>query len=136
MGGQRAAIAHHSRSRKEFQVVASGATRIWSHCRWRRQRHHKSGTNDFHGAAPFEYFRTEALPPPQSDGKTPIKNFRRNQFGGSFRCPLSRTKLFFFAQRRKAPAENLTPQESSSSSRSGQPAAVELRSRLCRGAVT
>src|SRR5262249_51449548 len=54
----------------------------------------KSGTNDLHGSL-FEYFRTEALTADTSDGK-PLKDFRRNQFGGTIGGPIVRDKMFFF----------------------------------------
>src|SRR5215467_13700966 len=52
----------------------------------------KSGTNDLHGSL-FEYFRSEGLTANTSDGK-PLKDFRRNQFGGTVGGPIVRDKMF------------------------------------------
>jgi hypothetical protein len=96
VGGQRAAIDITLEAVKEFQIIASGATAEYG-----RTANGvvnvitKSGTNNFHGSA-FEYFRTESLSSNTSDGK-PLKDFLRNQFGGSIGGPLIKDKLFFFA---------------------------------------
>src|SRR5712691_7591004 len=96
MGGQRAAIDITLEAVKEFQVVASGANPEFGRTAGGVVNViTKSGTNAFHGSA-FEYFRTEALTAATSDG-TPLDNFRRNQFGGSFGGPIIKNKLFFFA---------------------------------------
>ena len=96
MGGQRAAIDITLEAVKEFQITASGANAEFGRSAGGVINVvTKSGSNDWHGAA-FEYFRTEALTAATSDGK-PLKDFRRNQFGGSFGGPMIKDKLFFFA---------------------------------------
>src|SRR5215469_7891622 len=96
MGGQRAAIDITLEAVKEFQITASGANAEFGRSAGGVINVvTKSGTNDWHGAA-FEYFRTEGLTAATSDGK-PLKDFRRNQFGGSFGGPVVKDKLFFFA---------------------------------------
>jgi hypothetical protein len=96
MGGQRAAIDITLEAVKEFQITASGANAEFGRSAGGVINVvTKSGTNDWHGAA-FEYFRTEGLTAATSDGK-PLKDFLRNQFGGSFGGPLVKDKLFFFA---------------------------------------
>jgi outer membrane receptor for ferrienterochelin and colicin len=95
-GGQRAAIDITLDAVKEFQVVASGANAEFGRTAGGVVNVvTKSGTNEVHGSA-FEYFRTEGLSSNTSDGK-PLKDFRRNQFGGSLGGPITREKLFFFA---------------------------------------
>jgi hypothetical protein len=95
MGGQRAAIDITLEAVKEFQIIASG-----SNAEFGRTAGGvinvitKSGTNELHGSL-FEYFRTESLTAATSDGK-PLKDFRRNQFGGSVDGPLIKDRLFFF----------------------------------------
>jgi hypothetical protein len=96
MGGQRAAVDITLEAVKEFQIVASGANAEFGRTAGGVVNViTKSGTNDLHGSV-FEYFRTEGLTANTSDGK-PLKDFRRNQFGGSFGGPLVKDKLFFFA---------------------------------------
>jgi Carboxypeptidase regulatory-like domain/TonB-dependent Receptor Plug Domain len=95
LGGQRAAIDITLDAVKEFQVVASGANAEFGRTAGGVVNViTKSGTNEFHGSA-FEYFRTEALTAATSDGK-PLKDFRRNQFGGTIGGPIVRDKMFFF----------------------------------------
>ena len=80
---------------KEFQIVASGANAEFGRTAGGVVNViTKSGTNNFHGSA-FEYFRTESLTAAASDG-TPLADFRRNQFGGTFGGPIKKDKLFFF----------------------------------------
>src|SRR5215469_3320201 len=96
LGGQRAAIDITLDAVKEFQVVASGASAEFGRTAGGVVNViTKSGTNQIHGSA-FEYQRLEGLASNTSDGK-PLKDFRRNQFGGSFGGPLIKDKLFFFA---------------------------------------
>ena len=96
MGGQRAAIDITLEAVKEFQITASGANAEFGRSAGGVINVvTKSGTNAIHGSG-FEYFRTEALTAATSDGK-PLKDFRRNQFGGSLGGPLIKEKLFFFA---------------------------------------
>lgn len=54
----------------------------------------KSGTNNFHGSV-FDYFRNEGLDAP--DALAGKQRFRLNQFGGNVSGPISKDKLFFFA---------------------------------------
>ena len=96
MGGQRAAIDITLEAVKEFQITASGANAEFGRSAGGIINViTKSGTNAIHGSG-FEYFRTESLTAATSDGK-PLKDFRRNQFGGSLGGPLIKDKLFFFA---------------------------------------
>ena len=95
-GGQRAAIDITLDAVKEFQVVASGANAEFGRTAGGVVNVvTKSGTKDVHGSA-FGYFRSEGLSSKTSDGK-PLRDFRRNQFGGSIGGPITREKLFFFA---------------------------------------
>ena len=96
VGGQRAAVDITLEAVKEFQIIASGANAEFGRSAGSAINViTKSGTNNFHGSV-FEYFRTEALTADTSDGK-PLKDFLRNQFGGSFGGPIKSDKLFFFA---------------------------------------
>lgn len=95
LGGQRAAIDITLDAVKEFQVIASGANAEFGRTAGGVVNViTKSGTNDVHGSA-FEYFRTEALTADTSDGK-PLKDFNRNQFGGTIGGPVVKDKMFFF----------------------------------------
>src|SRR5882724_5560331 len=95
LGGQRAAIDITLDAVKEFQVIASGANAEYGRTAGGVINViTKSGTNQLHGTA-FEYFRTEALTADTSDGK-PLKDFRRNQFGGTLGGPIVKDKMFFF----------------------------------------
>jgi outer membrane receptor for ferrienterochelin and colicin len=106
MGGQRAAVDITLEAVKEFQIVASGANAEFGRTAGGVINViTKSGTNQFHGSA-FEYFRTEGLAAATSDGQ-PLKDFRRNQFGGSFGGPIAKDKLFFFVAG-EGVRENLT----------------------------
>ncbi|HWY43635.1 MAG TPA: TonB-dependent receptor [Candidatus Sulfotelmatobacter sp.] len=95
LGGQRAAIDITLDAVKEFQVIASGANAEFGRTAGGVINViTKSGTNQIHGSA-FEYFRTEALTADTSDGK-PLKDFNRNQFGGTLGGPIVKDKMFFF----------------------------------------
>ena len=95
LGGQRAAIDITLDAVKEFQVIASGANAEFGRTAGGVINViTKSGTNDVHGSL-FEYFRTEALTADTSDGK-PLKDFSRNQFGGTIGGPVIKDKMFFF----------------------------------------
>ena len=94
-GGQRAAIDITLEAVKEFQVVATGATAEFGRTAGGVINViTKSGTNEFHGNL-FHYQRLEALTANASDGK-PLKDFHREQFGGTAGGPLSKDKAFFF----------------------------------------
>src|SRR2546426_7876905 len=95
LGGQRAAIDITLDAVKEFQVVASGANAEFGRTAGGVVNViTKSGTNQVHGSG-FEYFRTESLAAATSDGK-PLKDFRRNQFGGTIGGPIVQDKMFVF----------------------------------------
>lgn len=95
MGGQRAAIDITLEAVKEFQVVATGANAEFGRTGGGVVNViTKSGTNQPHGNL-FEYQRLEALTSNTSDGK-PLKDFRREQFGGTLGGPIVKDKAFFF----------------------------------------
>jgi hypothetical protein len=95
MGGQRAAIDITLDAVKEFQVVAAGANAEFGRSAGGVVNVvTKSGTNNIHGSA-FEYQRLEALSSNTSDGK-PLKDFKREQFGGTLGGPIVKDKMFFF----------------------------------------
>ncbi len=82
LGGQRAAIDITLEAVKEFQVVATGASAEFGRTAGGVINViTKSGTNDVHGSL-FHFQRLEALAAHTSDGK-PLKDFRREQFGGT-----------------------------------------------------
>ncbi len=95
MGGQRAAIDITLDAVGEFQVVASGASAEFGRTAGGVVNVvTKSGTNQLHGSA-FEFQRLEGLASNTSDGK-PLKNFHREQFGGTIGGPIKKDKMFFF----------------------------------------
>src|SRR5437588_10910482 len=95
LGGQRAAIDIPLDAVKEFQVVATGATAEFGRTAGGIINViPKSGTNNVHGSL-FYFQRLEALAAHTSDGK-PLKDFRREQFGGTVGGPIRRDKAFFF----------------------------------------
>ncbi len=95
LGGQRAAIDITMDAVKEFQVVASGASAEFGRTAGGVVNViTKSGTNQVHGSA-FYFQRLGALASNTSDGK-PLKDFRREQFGGTFGGPIVKDKMFFF----------------------------------------
>ncbi|MBZ5569046.1 MAG: TonB-dependent receptor [Acidobacteriia bacterium] len=95
MGGQRAAIDITMDAVQEFQVVASGATAEFGRTAGGVVNVvTKSGTNNVHGSV-FHFQRLEALSSNTSDGK-PLKNFSREQFGGTIGGPTKKDKMFFF----------------------------------------
>src|SRR5258706_3182536 len=96
LGGQRAAIDITLEAVKEFQVVASGASAEFGRTAGGIINViPKSGTNDVHGSL-FYFQRLKALTAHTSDGK-PLKDFRREQFGGTVGGPIRKDKAFFFA---------------------------------------
>jgi hypothetical protein len=106
MGGQRAAIDITLDAVKEFQVVAAGANAEFGRTAGGVVNVvTKSGTNNIHGSA-FEYQRLEALSSNTSDGK-PLKDFSREQFGGTLGGPIVKDKMFFFGAG-EGIVENLT----------------------------
>ena len=95
MGGQRAAIDITLEAVKEFQVVATGANAEFGRTAGGIINViTKSGTNELHGSL-FHFQRLEALTSDTSDGK-PLKDFHREQFGGTLGGPLRKDKAFFF----------------------------------------
>jgi len=95
LGGQRAAIDITLEAVKEFQVVATGASAEFGRTAGGIINViSKSGTNDMHGSL-FYFQRLEALSAHTSDGK-PLKDFRREQLGGTVGGPIRRDKAFFF----------------------------------------
>jgi len=111
LGGQRAAIDITLDAVKEFQVVASGASAEFGRTAGGVINViTKSGTNELHGSG-FGFFRAEALSSNTSDGK-PLKDFSRQQFGGTLGGPLVKDKMFFFGSaegiREKLTRDNLS----------------------------
>lgn len=95
LGGQRAAIDITLEAVKEFQVVATGASAEFGRTAGGVINViTKSGTNAVHGSL-FHFQRLEALTANTSDGK-PLKDFRREQFGGTIGGPIKKDKAFFF----------------------------------------
>jgi len=95
LGGQRAAIDITLEAVKEFQVVATGATAEFGRTAGGIINViTKSGTNDVHGSV-FYFQRLEALTANTSDGK-PLKDFHREQYGGTIGGPIRRDKAFYF----------------------------------------
>src|SRR6476659_3977258 len=95
LGGQRAAIDIPLDAVKEFQVVATGASAEFGRTAGGIINViTKSGTNSLHGSL-FYFQRLEALTAHTSDGK-PLKDFRREQFGGTVGGPIRKDKAFFF----------------------------------------
>ena len=95
LGGQRAAIDIPLEGVKEFQVVATGASAEFGRTGGGIINViTKSGTNQVHGSL-FHFQRLEALTANTSDGK-PLKDFRREQFGGTIGGPIQKDKAFFF----------------------------------------
>src|SRR5438445_13184513 len=95
LGGQRAAIdipldavmkfqVVETRATAEFGRTAAGVINVIS----------KSGTNNVHGSL-FHFQRLEALSAHTSDG-LPLKDFRREQFGGTVGGPIKKNKAFYF----------------------------------------
>jgi hypothetical protein len=95
VGGQRAAVDISMDAIREFRVVATGASAEFGRTAGGVVNViTKSGTNDLHGSV-FHYQRLEALAANTSDGK-PLKDFRREQSGGSIGGPIVKNKAFFF----------------------------------------
>jgi hypothetical protein len=95
-GGQRAAIDIPLDAVKEFQVIATGASAEFGRSAGGIVNViTKSGTNSFHGSL-FHFQRLESLSANTSDGK-PLKDFHREQFGGTIGGPIVKNKVFFFA---------------------------------------
>jgi hypothetical protein len=95
MGGQRAAIDITLDAVKEFQVIATGAPAEFGRTAGGIVNViTKSGTNQVKGSL-FHFQRLEGLTSNTSDGK-PLKDFRREQFGGTVGGPLVKNKAFYF----------------------------------------
>src|SRR5262245_25410656 len=96
VGGQRAAIDITLEAVKEFQVVATGASAEFGRTAGGIVNViTKSGTNDFRGNI-FYFQRHESLTSNTSDGK-PLKDFHREQFGGTLGGPIKKDRMFYFA---------------------------------------
>lgn len=94
-GGQRAAIDITLEAVKEFQVIATGASAEFGRTAGGVVNViTKSGSNSIHGSL-FHFQRLEALAADTSDGK-PLKDFHREQFGGTIGGPLKKDRIFFF----------------------------------------
>lgn len=95
LGGQRAAIDITLEAVKEFQVVATGASAEFGRTAGGIINViSKSGTNNVRGSL-FYFQRLEALTANASDGQ-PLKDFRREQFGGTVGGPIRKDKAFYF----------------------------------------
>ncbi|HSR49844.1 MAG TPA: TonB-dependent receptor [Acidobacteriota bacterium] len=95
VGGQRAAVDITMEAVQEFQVIATGANAEFGRSAGGIINVvTKSGTNEVHGSL-FHFQRLEALSANTSDGK-PLKDFHREQFGGTIGGPIVRDKMFFF----------------------------------------
>jgi hypothetical protein len=106
VGGQRAAIDITLDAVKEFQVVASGASAEFGRTAGGVVNVvTKSGTDVLHGSL-FHFQRLEGLTADTSDGK-PLKDFHREQFGGTVGGPIIKQKMFFFGAAEQI-IENLT----------------------------
>ncbi|MEO6725897.1 MAG: TonB-dependent receptor [Blastocatellia bacterium] len=94
-GGQRAAIDIPIDAIKEFQVIASGASPEFGRSAGGTVNVvTKSGTNQVHGSI-FHYQRLEALTSNTADGQ-PLKDFHREQTGGTIGGPIKTDRAFFF----------------------------------------
>jgi hypothetical protein len=95
-GGQRAAIDITLEAVKEFQVIATGASAEFGRTAGGIVNViTKSGTNQVKGSL-FHYQRLESLASKTSDGQ-PLRDFHREQFGGTIGGPLVKDKGFYFA---------------------------------------
>jgi hypothetical protein len=95
VGGQRAAIDITLEAVREFQVIATGASPEFGHTAGGVVNViTKSGTNQTSGSL-FHYQRLEGLTSHTSDDK-PLKDFHREQFGGTVGGPVIRDKAFYF----------------------------------------
>jgi hypothetical protein len=94
-GGQRAAIDITLDAVKEFQVIASGASAEFGRTAGGVVNViTKSGTNNLAGSL-FHYQRVEGLTSATSDGQK-LKDFHREQFGGTVGGPLIKDRAFYF----------------------------------------
>ena len=106
VGGQRAAIDITMEAVKEFQVVATGASAEFGRTAGGIVNViTKSGTNEVHGSI-FHFQRLEALSANTSDDK-PLRDFHREQFGGTLGGPVKKDKVFLFGAFEQI-IENLT----------------------------
>ncbi len=95
VGGQRVAVDITLEAVKEFQVVATGAGAEFGRTASGVVNIiTKSGTNEVHGSL-FHFQRHENLSSDTSDGK-PLKDFHREQFGGTIGGPVIKDRLFYF----------------------------------------
>jgi Carboxypeptidase regulatory-like domain len=95
VGGQRVPVDITLDAVQEFQVIASGAPAEFGHTAGGVVNViTKSGSNQRHGTL-FHFQRLEGLTGELSDGTT-LKDFHREQFGGTFGGPIKRDRAFFF----------------------------------------
>jgi Carboxypeptidase regulatory-like domain/TonB dependent receptor-like, beta-barrel/TonB-dependent Receptor Plug Domain len=95
VGGQRAAIDITLEAVREFQVIAAGASAEFGHTAGGVVNViTKSGTNQVTGSV-FHYQRLEGLTSHTSDDK-PLKDFHREQFGGTVGGPVIKDRAFYF----------------------------------------
>lgn len=101
VGGQRAAIDITLDAVKEFQVVATGASAEFGRTAGGVVNViTKSGTNQVRGSV-FHFQRLEGLTSDPKDGnggtvKDFMKDFHREQFGGTIGGPIKKDRVFFF----------------------------------------
>ena len=108
MGGQRAQIDITMEAIKEFQVIATGASAEFGRTAGGIVNVvTKSGTNEVHGAV-FHFQRLEALSADTSDGQ-PLKDFEREQFGGTIGGPIVENEMFLFGAFEQIIAELTRP---------------------------
>ncbi len=94
-GGQRAAIDIAIDAIQEFQVIANGANAEFGRTAGGIVNVvTKSGTNEVHGSL-FHFQRLEALSADTSDGQ-PLRDFHREQYGGTIGGPIKQDEAFFF----------------------------------------
>jgi hypothetical protein len=94
-GGQRAAIDITLEAVREFQVVATGASAEFGRTAGGIINViTKSGTNEVHGSL-FHFQRLRKLSANTSDGK-PLRDFHREQTGGTIGGPIKKDRSFFF----------------------------------------
>ncbi|MGH9827253.1 MAG: TonB-dependent receptor, partial [Blastocatellia bacterium] len=131
-GGQRAAIDITLEAVKEFQVVATGASAEFGRTAGAVVNVvTKSGTNQVHGSL-FHFQRLEALSSDTSDGK-PLKNFQREQFGGTIGGPIKKDKINFFGSFEQI-IENLT-RDNLSAQIGPTPCPVQAPTTIANGAL-
>src|SRR5258708_7511800 len=95
LGGQRAAIDIPLDAVKELQVVASVATTEFGRSAVGIVKVFPNYASNLVHDSHFYFQRLEAMAAHKSDGK-PLKDFRREQFGGTVGGPIRKDKAFYF----------------------------------------